>query len=304
MCMPARNAEAWVEEAVDSVLSQTYDNIEIIVVDDGSTDRTFELVSLLSEKNERLTIARSAEPGVIGARRTAYRLAKGTFVANMDADDISLPNRIAAQVEAMSSRRLDLCGTQFDYLFGTERRSPRRRLPLNQVDAGILLFESNPVSNPSVMFRRSSFDASGLPYKANYVPSADYELWSRLLLDPSCRFANLPDVHMLYRVHQGQITRPRVFENRVAAMRVRLNLLDAPDIGLDPDLVRRLCRVQDSGVRSPEPDLRLREARARLSTYVRQTVASSNQETANESLERSQANSAGVNAVTTEEPNG
>lgn len=271
VCMPAKNAAAWLTEAVESILSQTHEDLELIVVDDGSVDHTLDLLSDLSRKDSRVSFHSSPGSGVVAARRKAFRHASGSFVANMDADDLSLPHRLEAQVEVMNAG-FDLCGTQFDYLFGTERRSPRNRLPLTQPDAFVQLFRSNPVSNPSIMFRRSMFDGEGLPYNPSYVPSADYELWSRLLPDPAIRFENLPGVHMLYRAHRDQLTKPNAFPNRVAAARVRLSLVQAYDLDLDDSALRQLCvpdcQAEAKNARSTGTDDRLDEQLRSLANRI------------------------------------
>src|SRR5210317_1907873 len=110
--LPVRNGGRFLNEAVGSILSQTYENLELLLIDDHSTD---EAISSLDKGDQRLKIIKCKGNGVVDASNTGFDLARGDFIARMDADDISLPDRIRCQLDYMESHStVDLCGCCVD----------------------------------------------------------------------------------------------------------------------------------------------------------------------------------------------
>ena len=99
--VPAYNAESFIAQTLDSIISQTYQNIEILVVDDGSQDRTPEIVESFAQRDQRLTLLRQANAGVAAARNLAIEKSSGEYIAPIDADDIWYPQKLEKQVECM-----------------------------------------------------------------------------------------------------------------------------------------------------------------------------------------------------------
>lgn len=111
--IPTLNSEEYIEDSLRSIINQSYDNIEIIVVDDGSVDSTIDIVSKFSKNNEKISLIERNTTGIASARNRGIRESKGDLIANQDADDVSHKNRIEIQVNELIKRDLDIigCGT-------------------------------------------------------------------------------------------------------------------------------------------------------------------------------------------------
>lgn len=210
--MPVHNAEAFVGEAVESMLVQTYTNFELLVLDDGSTDGTARVVSLYSDQRIRY-YRNSSSIGIANTLNIGLKLAKGKYIARFDGDDISLPERLRIQVEYLDKHpETGLCSTAMQ-LIGNETGCWIRDMHPEEVKI-TLLFHS-PILHASSMFRKQLFLANGLIYRPDAVPAEDYELWSRAVR--ICKMVNLPEVLYLYRIHSAQV--PKNDERALACVR-------------------------------------------------------------------------------------
>lgn len=200
--MPMFNAKLHVEDAVRSVLRQDYRDFEILAVDDGSTDGTVDRVLAIGDPRVR-TIRNPSRKRLSGVLNQGLDLARGEYVARMDADDICRSDRLAKQVAFMDAHPdVGLCGT-WAQTFGEGSRRVYRE---PETDADIrakMLFEC-PFVHPSVMIRRSVLEERGLRYNGNYYPAEDYEFWSRVLA--CAKASNLPDILLDYRIHGKSMT--------------------------------------------------------------------------------------------------
>jgi glycosyltransferase involved in cell wall biosynthesis len=204
--MPVFNSEQFLRPAIQSVLNQSFKDFELIIVDDGSKDRSFEIAESFRRIDSRIRLIKlSHNQRVANVSNIALQGAGGKYIARMDADDISLPERFSKQVDFMESH-LDIgilgCGMQHMDVNGQLLSVP----PLFQGDLSIhwhFMFES-PFFNPTVMIRRSVLDQYNLKYDPLSVYGEDYELWSRLL--PLTKGENLMDVLLYYRLHPDSIT--------------------------------------------------------------------------------------------------
>lgn len=192
--MPVYNAQAFLREAIDSILAQTLTDFELLIIDDGSTDGSAAIVRSYADARIRLAVSEQ-NLKLAATLNRGLDMARGDYVARMDADDVSLPARLARQAAFLDAHPdVGLCGT-WAASFGSARFS----MPNPAAPEGIrakLLFDSALV-HPSIMLRRALFDRHGL----RYPPLAhfeDYALWQRAArLFP---LANLPEVLLRYRV--------------------------------------------------------------------------------------------------------
>ena len=192
--MPVYNAEAYLREAMDSILAQTLTDFEFLIIDDGSTDGSADVVRSYTDPRIRLVQSES-NLRLAATLNRGLDEARGEYVARMDADDISLPDRLARQAAFLDAHPdVGLCGTWAEAFGGARFSMPNPADP-----EGIrakLLFDSALV-HPSVMLRRRFFDRHGL----RYPPLAhfeDYALWQQAArLFP---LANLPAILLRYRV--------------------------------------------------------------------------------------------------------
>ena len=203
--LPAFNAAGTIAAAVRSILDDGLEDIELIVIDDGSTDATRAILGEIADR--RLTvIAQPRNLGLPRALNSGLEAARARFVARMDADDISLPGRLAAQVRAFSADPgLIFCGTgvrivDADGLSDSRLHAP----PLDPEDTRQEMWFRTAVLHPTVMFDRARVPEAALHYLEALRVRQDHELFLRLLDHGEGR--NLPDILLDYRRHPGAAT--------------------------------------------------------------------------------------------------
>jgi len=201
--MPLYNAAPYLDEAVDSVLTQTWTDFELLVIDDGSTDGSLEKIT--ARTDARIRVERMPRnQGVVTALNRGLQLARGAYIARMDADDIALPGRLAQQLAYMESHpEVGVLGTDFESFGGPSSESWVHYFDPESIRIA-LLFE-NPICHPTVMLRRSTLSALGQGYPVDAPHAEEYALWIRIAA--SMRLANLPDRLLRYRVHGNQVSR-------------------------------------------------------------------------------------------------
>jgi glycosyltransferase involved in cell wall biosynthesis len=196
--LPVNNSSAYLRQAINSILNQTYQNFELIVVDDGSTDGSKTVLDdIVDQRIVRVT--RDRNLGIVAALNTGLTKAQGKYIARMDADDMASPDRLSRQVDFLN-QHLDVAFVgSWIRCFGNVIRPYIHRYPINHFEiASFLLFE-NPIAHPSVMIRREMMDQLMQRYSPNFPFVEDWELWSRLILVGKA--ANIPKVLLHYRIH-------------------------------------------------------------------------------------------------------
>lgn len=198
-------------QAIDCILSQTYQDLELIAIDNGSTrDETrATLQSIAAERADpRLrVICLDQNIGLAGALNHGIGLARGEFVARQDHDDISRPTRLEKLVALFDENpRLGLAGTRADIWVGDTPDGRAHDHPRDNIDLQFSLLFNNPFVHSSVMMRRSALDAVGLyTTDAARQPPEDYELWSRIAR--SFEVANVPERLLVYREVANSMSR-------------------------------------------------------------------------------------------------
>lgn len=202
--MPCWNGERYLEIAVHSILNQSFENFELLLIDDGSTDSTPDIIQALAKKDPRIIPHAGEHAGLVAALNMGLRLSKAPLIARMDSDDIARPTRLAKQVAAFADHpNLVLLGTQAQ-LIGPEGQSKRKlHVPTNNAELQKALATSCPFIHPSVMFRREAVDKSGA-YNELYRHAEDYDLWLRMAGIGD--IANLHEDLLQYRIHGANIS--------------------------------------------------------------------------------------------------
>lgn len=196
--MPVYNCEKYVGEAVQSILNQTFTDFELLIVDDCSTDATVSIIKSISDARINL-IRKEKNSGYTDSLNYAITIAKGKYIARMDGDDISLPNRFQRQVEYLNAHQdVILCGTGIQIIDSDKIL----KHPVNHEDIKVKLCFSNAIFHPSVMGRTEAF--SEYKYNKEFEPAEDYDLWTRLVF--AGKLANIDEVLLDYRVHPNQIS--------------------------------------------------------------------------------------------------
>jgi len=209
--LPVFNAEDTLHEALESLRRQTFQDFEIVAIDDGSTDSTPRLLAAWATREPRLRVVRRPHHGVVAALQAGLALCRAPLVARMDADDIALPQRLAAQVSFLEAHpQVAVVGCQVEP-FPPHRvgQGLRRYLAWQNAlldDAAIRreIFVESPLTHPSVVFRREVVLSVG-GYRDPGWPE-DYDLWLRLYL-AGARFGKIPQVLLRWRERPNRLTR-------------------------------------------------------------------------------------------------
>ncbi len=225
--LPVYNGEAFLREAVDSILTQTLRELELLVVDDFSTDSSRRIAEDFAQRDERVKVITNAQgKGLVGALNTGLAAAAGTYIARMDADDVSLPHRLQRQVDFMESHpRVGVCGAWF-HIMGSETVI---RHPEDHDDIKIRMLGHCSLTHPAVMLRKSVLEKHQLRYDEAFREAAeDYHLWIRLAA--VTELANVPEILLEYRAHGAQASQQTA--QRLIARSRQIRLMQAQALGL------------------------------------------------------------------------
>jgi glycosyltransferase involved in cell wall biosynthesis len=226
--LPVYNAEEYVPAMLESLHRQTLNDFEVIMVDDGSTDRSGALLEQAAATDARFRLIRqAANTGIVAALNRGLDECRAPYVARMDADDIALPDRFARQVAHLEANPdIVALGTALAYIDSTGKSLDRvRRCAL-----GGSMLRGNPLLHPTVMLRRGVLEQHAIRYRAEYIYAEDYFLW--LELSRLGRLAALDEVAYLYRV-SGTTLRSRKLRNMLRAT-LRVKLTGWRRLGLRP----------------------------------------------------------------------
>jgi glycosyltransferase involved in cell wall biosynthesis len=216
-----RNGAAWVGEAVGSVLAQTDGDHELIIVDDGSTDATADLLAGIADP--RLRVLRQEAAGLTRALNRALGVARADLVARLDADDLMLPERLARQRAFLTAHPdVGVLGTAAREVDAAGLPVSEVRPPLDDAAIRRALIRRNPFVHSSVVMRRQVVEAAG-GYDEAVAVAQDYELWLRL--SRAAKLANLPEPLVLRRLARDRVSVARDTERLRTEVRVKLRAL-------------------------------------------------------------------------------
>ncbi len=242
--MPVYNAAPYLLESVRSILEQTFTDFEFLIVDDGSTDGSAAIIQGFGDPRIRL-VHNGTNLGLVASLNRGLDLARGEFIARMDADDISRPERLACQVDFMAAHpQVGVCGSWVRFF--PRGSNEVWKLPEGAEEIRCWQFHTVGVAHPSVMMRRQLFVELGLYYDPDYRHIEDYELWGRAM--PYMDFANIQKVLLDYRISPGQICTSYGVEQleKVAPLRLQRVI----ELGLEPTLAEQELHemVMNNGV--------------------------------------------------------
>jgi glycosyltransferase involved in cell wall biosynthesis len=223
--MAVYNGSPFLSETIESVLAQTYKNIEFLIINDASTDNSKQIITSYKDRRIRL-INNLSNIGQTRSLNRGTKLAKGKYVARLDSDDMCLPHRIEKQViflEATPS--VGICGS-YAKAIGLSTKQMRVPVASDEIKAH-LLFE-NPIIHPTVMMRKDVIANYEPLYDARFHYAQDYDLWSRI--SNITEIVNLPRVLVHYRVHEKQMSVYAEDKMQYEASLVRERTLKEKDI--------------------------------------------------------------------------
>jgi glycosyltransferase involved in cell wall biosynthesis len=203
--LPTYNCPKYVASAIESVLSQSFRDFELLVIDDGSTDETPDVVNQYVDP--RVRVVTQSNAGLATTLNRGIELAAGSFIARMDQDDWSFPHRLARQVEYLMARPdCALVGTWAEIWVEGDRTDRLHSHPSGNEDLQFQLLLNNPFVHSSVMIRRAALDrVGGYATDKSRQPPEDYELWSRIARE--FEVGNIPERLHVYREVQGSMSR-------------------------------------------------------------------------------------------------
>lgn len=217
--MPAYNSEKYIAEAIESILNQTFTDFEFIIINDGSTDRTEEII--LSYNDERIVYLKNEKNmGIVYTLNRGLDTAKGEYIARMDSDDISLPTRFEEQIEYLEKHpEITVLGTAIN-IFGEEIDEYTFIFSRNPKKSKAELLFSPSLAHPTVMIKKSVIDINNLRYKETFAGLEDSMLWWQI--SHFGEICSLEKPLLNYRQHKSQITANRTIEKEQKAKKFLL----------------------------------------------------------------------------------
>lgn len=202
--MSVYNGDIYLDEAISSILNQSYKNIELIIVNDGSSDRSCEIIQAHMLNDSRIKLFNQSNSGLASALNLAISKASGEWIARMDADDISTDNRLATQLKFCLKKGLDFCGSAHTHVTSDVelwRKFYVKKYPETQREIEALLHFTSAFAHPSVFARASLLKNN--KYNVSIKYAQDFDLWVRILAT-GAKVGNIKEPLLNYRVHSGQ----------------------------------------------------------------------------------------------------
>ena len=196
--MPVYNGEIYLKKAIDSILTQTFQDFELIIINDGSRDGSQKIIK--SYNDQRIRLINQDNQGLVGALNNGIKLSLGKYIVRMDQDDISMKNRLFEQINFMESNpNIGISGTYIILIDKFDNSIGRMVYPLAHEEIKAQLLFSSPLAHPSVIIRKSILQKNDLKYLN--VKSEDYDLWVRSA--QVTQLANVGKFLLKYRVGVG-----------------------------------------------------------------------------------------------------
>jgi len=250
--MPVYNGEAYLKEAIESILNQTFKDFEFLIINDASTDQSLEIINkYLTDKRIKL-INNEKNMGLVYSLNKGLDLANSKYIVRMDQDDIALPTRLEKQIEFMEKNPdVGVSGTWFEIFYMENTNTCLVQHPIEHRDIQInMLFECS-IGHPTVCLNLPLFNKYNLRYDSQFENAEDYELWSRAI--NYFKFANIPEVLLKYRLHTTNISRSKEKEQKEKSDIIRKNqnnylieTLDQKEKNLLISLEARLRNIENS----------------------------------------------------------
>jgi len=219
--MPVYNGETYLRETMDSVLAQTYSDFVFLIINDGSTDQTEDII--LTYQDSRILYCKNEDNlGLVATLNKGIELVHTEYLARMDADDLWVESKLEMQIKLLDSRsEVGICGSSIhkfgafdaDFIF-----------PVDNVGLKVGFLFYCCMSHPSVVFRMSFLNDTGIRYRADYFPAEDYKMWMECL--DYTQIYNIPEKLVLYRQHNQQITQDSNSKQVLLTNKVRLEMLE------------------------------------------------------------------------------
>jgi glycosyltransferase involved in cell wall biosynthesis len=201
--LPVYNGEQYIEDSIRSILGQTHQNFELIIINDGSTDNSDKIIKGFLKSNKIIYKSRKNK-GLVNTLNEGIKLSSGSYIARMDQDDISYPKRLEKQLNFMQKNNIDVCGTSYHVI--NEQGKIIKTVESHKNNFEIILSAMMvPFIHPSVMFRNIFKEKNIFYGNNNKVQAEDYDLWIRLI-KMNLVFGNINEILIKYRLVNTSMT--------------------------------------------------------------------------------------------------
>lgn len=202
--IPVFNSEKYIIECIESITNQSYENLEILIIDDGSQDKTIELIESIEDSRIRL-LQNDENRGIPYTRNRGLNEARGKYMAIMDSDDTSYLDRIKKQVDFLESNSdIDVVGSFYSKSYSDKKTRIIKTEIINHDQMKYKLMFFSPLSNPSTMVRLSTAKDNNISYNPNYFVAQDYDFW--IQISKVGKLSILPEALIEYRTGHDNIT--------------------------------------------------------------------------------------------------
>jgi glycosyltransferase involved in cell wall biosynthesis len=228
--MPVHNRETFLRESIDSVINQSFDDFEFIIISQDPTAKIREILDNYQLKDDRIRVHFQREHGLAEARNIGCKLSQGKYIAWMDSDDISLPERLEKQFKFMEAHPdVGICGSWVKVIGGLSDHCVWK-YPSSDQRIRCELFFNSAFANSSIIMQRMLVSSMDSPFDTSYRLAEDYDLWLRASLITN--FSNIEEVLVLYRIHSEAVTQRN--QGHVQKMAYRVRLIQLNRLGIDP----------------------------------------------------------------------
>lgn len=222
--MSIHNQSEFANEAINSILDQSFTNFEFIIINDSSDDKTSKALSKINDKRVRV-FSNSTKVGLTKSLNKGLAHAKAKYIARMDADDVSLKNRLKTQYQYLEKNlNITACGTDAILIDRYGKRIGIKEFPKSYLDIKKDIIKYNPIIHPSVMMRTDKVKTIG-GYNESLNGAEDYDLWLRLAIN--CEVVNLPRLLLKYRINPKGVSWTRLKYVEFQAIKARLKALQS-----------------------------------------------------------------------------
>lgn len=219
--LPAYNSDKFIKVAISSILNQTFTDFEFIIINDGSTDNTLQIINNFND-DRIVLINKQQNQGLIFSLNEGIKQAKGKYIARMDSDDESLPNRFSLQVDFFNDNPdIDVLGSYMLVIINNKEHLSK--YPINSQQCLDELLTGPCFSHPTVMFKKSILN--NIIYNRNYIFAEDYKLWTDLAKQ-GAKFANLPIALLNYNRHNTTVEYQNMKEQQSMAYLIRKEYIE------------------------------------------------------------------------------
>lgn len=224
--MPVYNGEQFLKAAIESILNQTFNDFEFIIINDGSTDKSLKIAQSFDDKRIKI-IQNPTNKGLVFSLNTGVAEANGKYIARMDADDIALPKRLEKQVDFLKSNpNFVMVGCSATTIDTKNKKIGRWNVKTSAIDIKRKLVFGAPFIHPSILIEKRIL--LEFPYKKAWFPAEDYFLWFQIA--QKYQVANINEPLLLYRIHDNKISKNSNFQQAIKAKQVQALILQHIDV--------------------------------------------------------------------------